>query len=133
MHTHLQPAMPTSQSSSRDLQSTAPPSSRVDAPLTPLPADEKTFPHVAEILKLFKGLQTGELIERQLWTEFQLVRGEYDEIQRRIRRDETLHGYAEDKLRCAGHRHMSQLTGILVDMTTTQTEIDSSFARRLLY
>ena len=97
-------------------QHITPPSSFVDAPLTPPPTDEKAFTQAPRVIALFKDIQAGRHIKQHPWTEFQLAREEYDEIERRLRRDESLLGY--------GNR---------ADMTTTEEVIDLSTAYRPAY
>lgn len=60
--------------------------------------------------------------------EFQLARGEYDEVERRLRRDESLLGYVKDKIRYVGSRNdrVPANDGNRADMTTTEEVIDLS-------
>jgi hypothetical protein len=85
--------------------SITPPSSFVDAPLTPPPTDEKAFTQAPRLIALFKDIQAGRHIKQHPWTEFQLAREEYDEIERRLRRDESLLGYVKDKIRFVSSRN----------------------------
>ncbi|KAF2176017.1 hypothetical protein K469DRAFT_743120 [Zopfia rhizophila CBS 207.26] len=80
-------------------QHITPPSSFVDAPLTPPPTDEKAFTKAPRVIALFKDIEAGRLIKQSPWTVFQLAQGEYDEIERRIGQDELLCGYVKDKIR----------------------------------
>lgn len=96
--------MSASQGPSRDQQQTTPPSSFVNPPLTPPPTEEKAFVQAARVLQLFQDRKAGRPIRQDPWTRFQLVPGEYDEIQRQIERDESLHGYTKDKIRCVDRR-----------------------------
>lgn len=80
-------------------QKTTPPPSFTERPLTPPPTDEKQFPQIPRVLALFKQIQTGRSTRRDPWTEFQLAEGEYDELERRLQQDESLWGYAKDKIR----------------------------------
>ena len=98
-------AMSTSQTPLNEHQHITPPSSFVDAPLTPPPTDEKAFTQAPRVIALFKDIQAGRHIKQHPWTEFQLAREEYDEIERRLRRDESLLGYVKDKIRCVGSRN----------------------------
>jgi hypothetical protein len=91
--------MSTSQSSLKDHQNITPPPSFVNAPLTPPPTEEKTFTQAARVIALFKDIKAGKHVKRQPWTEFQLARGEYDEIEHQLSRDETLYGFVKDKIR----------------------------------
>ncbi|KAF2007251.1 hypothetical protein P154DRAFT_614661 [Amniculicola lignicola CBS 123094] len=76
-----------------------PPSSFIDTPLTPPPTDEKAPTQATRVIALFKDIQAGRHIKEHPWTEFQLAKGEYDEIERQLRRDESLFGYVKDKIR----------------------------------
>jgi hypothetical protein len=73
-------------------------------PLTPPQTDEKTFTQAPQVVALFKDIKAGRHIKQHPWTEFQLASGEYDEIERRIRREESLFGYVKDKIRCVSSR-----------------------------
>ena len=76
-----------------------------NTPLTLLPIREKAFVQAPQVIALFKEIQAGRHIDRDPWTCFQLVRGEYDEIERRIRQDDDLFGFVKDKIRCVGRRN----------------------------
>lgn len=89
-----------SNASIKGRQHITPPSSFVDAPLTPPPTDEKAFTQAPRIISLLKDIQAGRHIEVLPWTVFQLARGEYEDFQRRLHQDELLFGYAKDKIRC---------------------------------
>ncbi|KAF2105498.1 hypothetical protein BDV96DRAFT_509271 [Lophiotrema nucula] len=91
--------MSASQPSLNKTQHITPPSSFVRAPLTPPPTDEKAFTQAPRVIALFNDIQAGRHISGHPWTEFQLARGEYDEIERQIRRDGSLFGYVKDKIR----------------------------------
>ena len=86
-------------------QHITPPSSFVVAPLTPPPTDEKAFTQAPRVIALFKDIEAGRHIQQYPWTEFQLIQGEYDEIERRLERDEWLWGFVKDKIRCVGSRN----------------------------
>jgi hypothetical protein len=73
--------------------------------LTPPQTDEKPFAQVHRVIALFKEIRAGKHIKRDPWTEFQLSKGEYDEIQRQLGRDEDLSGYVKDKIRWVYSRH----------------------------
>jgi hypothetical protein len=79
---------------------TTPPSSFATHPLTPPPTDEKPFAQAPRVIALFKEIQAGRHVKREPWTEFQLLAGEYNEIERELERDEDLLGYVKDKIRC---------------------------------
>jgi hypothetical protein len=95
-------AMSTLQTPLNEYQHITPPSSFIDAPLTPPPTDEKAFTQAPRVIALFKDIQAGRHIKQHPWTEFQLARKEYEEIERRLRRDESLLGYVKDKIRRVG-------------------------------
>ncbi|KAF2191675.1 hypothetical protein K469DRAFT_804342, partial [Zopfia rhizophila CBS 207.26] len=82
-----------------------PPSSFV-APLTPPSTDERTLTQAPRVIALFKDIEAGKHIKQILWTSFQFSQGEYDEIERRLRRDESLFGHVNDKI-----RHVASPTG----------------------
>jgi hypothetical protein len=79
-----------------------PPLSFAETPLTPPQTDEKAFTQATRIIALFNDIKAGRHIRQQPWTEFQLKRGEYDEIEHRLSRDESLYGYVKDKIRYVG-------------------------------
>lgn len=81
-----------------------PPSSFVVAPLTPPPTGEKAFTRAPRVIALFKDIESGRHVNEHSWTEFQLAKGEYDEIECQIKRDEPLLGFVRDKIRCVGSR-----------------------------
>ena len=83
-----------------DNQHITPPSRFVGAPLAPPPTDEKVFTQAPRVVTLFKDIQAGRHLKRHPWTKFQLVQREYDEIERQFRREESLFGYVQDKIRC---------------------------------
>ncbi|KAI9861212.1 MAG: hypothetical protein M1813_005385 [Trichoglossum hirsutum] len=91
--------MSTSQTPLKEHKNITPPSSFIGMPLTPPPTDEKAFPQVPRVLALFKEIEAGRHVGRHPWTEFQLTLGEYDEIERRLEREESLWGYVRDKIR----------------------------------
>jgi hypothetical protein len=89
-----------SQTPLKEHQHITPPSSFVDAPLTPPPTNEKAFTQAPRVIALFKDIQAGRDINQHPWTEFQLAQEEYDEVERRLEQDESLLGYVKDKIRC---------------------------------
>jgi hypothetical protein len=97
--------MSTSQTPPKEHQHITPPSSFVVAPLTPPPTDEKAFTQAPRVIALFKDIEAGKHIKQHPWTEFQLTQGEYDEIERRLKRDEWLWGFVKDKVRYVGSRN----------------------------
>lgn len=68
-------------------------------PLTPLSTDKKAFTQVSRVVTLFKNRELGKDTGESPWVEFQLAKGEYDEIKRQLRRDKDLWGFVEDKIR----------------------------------
>lgn len=92
--------MSTSQTRPKNYQDITPPSSIGDASLTPPPADKKAFNQASRVIALFKEVKSGRDIKQNPWTIFQLAQGEYDEIERQLRRDKLLFGYVKDKIRC---------------------------------
>ncbi|KAH0558348.1 hypothetical protein GP486_004996 [Trichoglossum hirsutum] len=75
-----------------------PPSSFIDPPLTPSPTD-KVFTQAPRVIALFRLIKSGRHVGLHPWTEFQLARGEYSEIERRLEQDECLWGFVKDKIR----------------------------------
>ena len=80
-------------------QHITPPSSLVTAPLTPPLTVEKQFPQVHRVLALFEEIRAGRHVKRDPWIEFQLVEGDKDEIERRLKQDKVLSGFVQDKKR----------------------------------
>jgi hypothetical protein len=113
-------------------QNITPPSSFLSAPPTPPPTDEKAFPQTTRVLSLFKDIEVGKQIKVQPWIEFQLAPGEYDEIERRLKRDESLFGYVEDKIRYVRSKTL-EAPANRADMTTMEKVIGFSFACRPAY
>jgi len=80
-------------------QHTTPPSSFVDPPLTPPPTDKKVFTQVPRVLALFRARKAGRHVEQDPWTVFQLALGEYDELECRLKQEESLWEYVQHKIR----------------------------------
>ncbi|KAF2466100.1 uncharacterized protein BDR25DRAFT_336652 [Lindgomyces ingoldianus] len=97
-----------------------PPSSFATHPLTPPPTDEKPFAQAHRVIALFKEIRAGKHTKRNPWTEFQLSAEEYDEIERRLRRDEDLSGYVNDKIR---YDYNSETHRLVVRMPTGVHEL----------
>ncbi|KAL9625738.1 MAG: hypothetical protein Q9160_000058 [Pyrenula sp. 1 TL-2023] len=78
-----------------------------DTPLTPPLTDEKAFTQAHPVIALFRNIQAGRNTEQQSWIEFQLTPDDYEDIEHQLRRDESLHGYVEDKIRYdyCGEKH----------------------------
>ncbi|ORY12467.1 hypothetical protein BCR34DRAFT_563855 [Clohesyomyces aquaticus] len=87
------------QTAPKESQHITPPSSFVDPPLTPPPTDERAYTQASRVIALFKDIEVGKPVTQPPWTEFQLVRGEYDEIERQLDQDKLLCGYVKDKIR----------------------------------
>ncbi|KAF2729083.1 hypothetical protein EJ04DRAFT_502924 [Polyplosphaeria fusca] len=91
--------MSTSQHLTTESKHITPPSSFANDPLTPPPTEERPFSQAGRIISLFKSIRDGRHSREQPWTEIELAPGEYDEIERQLRRDEALYGYVQDKVR----------------------------------
>jgi hypothetical protein len=119
----------------KDNQHITPPSSFVSAPLTPPPTNEKAFTQAPRLIALFKDIEAGKYIKEHPWTEFQLSQGEYDDIERQLRRDEALFGYVKDKIRCVASKNDTGAAddGNRTGMTTTQEATEFLSACRLVY
>ena len=127
--------MSTSQTPMKDNQHITPPSSFVSTPLTPPPTNEKAFTQAPRLIALFKDIEAGRHIKEHPWTEFLLSQGEYDDIERQLRRDETLFGCAKDKIRCVALKNDTGVAddGNCIGITTTQEATDLLSACRLVY
>jgi hypothetical protein len=82
-----------------------PPSSFIRPPLTPPSTDEKPFVQAPRVIALFHEIRAGKHNDRRPWTEFLLVPGEFDKVQRLLDRDEELLGFVEDKIRWVHSMH----------------------------
>ncbi|KAI4943375.1 hypothetical protein J4E91_009574 [Alternaria rosae] len=80
-------------------QKITPPSSFAEPPLTPPPTDEKPFAQAPRVIALFDEIRAGKHSNRDPWTEFSLVSGEFDRVQRLLDQDEELRRFGEDKIR----------------------------------
>ena len=92
-------AMSTLRAPLKDQQNITPPSSFLGAPLTPPPTCKKAFPQASRVIALFKDIKAGRHVNQHPWTQFQLAQGEFDEIERRLKQDESLFGFVKDKTR----------------------------------
>ncbi|KAI9768129.1 MAG: hypothetical protein M1839_004186 [Geoglossum umbratile] len=119
-------AMSMSQTPLKEYQHITPPSSFVDTPLTPPPTDKKAFTQAPRVIALFKLIKAGRHIGQHPWTEFQLTRGEYDEIEHRLEQDECLWGFVKDKIRYVDSRNhrVPANDGNRADMIMTEENID---------
>lgn len=80
------------------LQQVTPPSSFIRDPLTPPLTNEKRFPGALRVLALFRQIKAGRHADELTWASFQLVPGEYEEIERVLKLDEDLGGFVDDKI-----------------------------------
>jgi hypothetical protein len=119
----------------KDQQNIPPPSSFLGAPLTPPPTCKKAFTQASRVIALFKDIEAGRHAGQHPWTEFQLARGEYDEIERQLRQDEWLFGFVKDKIRCAASKQIEVPAndGNRTDMTTMEGRTKLLFACRPVY
>ena len=92
--------MSTNRDLSESQQRITPPSSFVDPP-----SEEKSFIQAARVLQLLRDRKAGKSITRDPWTCFRLLKGEYDEIRRRVDQDKSLRAYVEDKIRYRDRIH----------------------------
>lgn len=76
-----------------------PPSRSGDQPLTPPLTDKKAFTQAPRVIALFRPIQAGRDTGGEPWKEFQLVPGEYDQIERTLQQDDELSGYVNNKIR----------------------------------
>ncbi len=60
---------------------------------------QKGFDQIPQIIAIFEEREAGKIFNTNEWIEFQLVQGEYEELQRRLERNEELFGYVQDKIR----------------------------------
>jgi hypothetical protein len=66
--------------------------------LTSLPTDN-AFTQASQVIASFFGrIQAGRHSNQNPWTSFQLVRGEYEEIERLLRQYESLLGFVKEKI-----------------------------------
>jgi hypothetical protein len=93
-----------SQAPLKERKNITPPSSFRGTPLTPPPTDEKAFTPVTRVLAIFRGIKAGGF-KSPLWIVIQLALGEYDEIERRLKQEESLWGYVKDKIRWVASRN----------------------------
>ena len=82
-----------------DQRNITPPSRILGAPLTPPSTCKKSFPQACRVIALFKDIKAGRHVKQHPWTQFQLAQGEFDEIERCLRQDESLFGFVKDKTR----------------------------------
>ncbi|KAF2181492.1 hypothetical protein K469DRAFT_691976 [Zopfia rhizophila CBS 207.26] len=104
----------------RSTEQVTPPSSFINPPLTPPPTDKKPFAQARRVIALFKDIQAGKNTKQDPWAEFQLVPGDYDEIERLLSHDKALSGFVKDKLR---HDHDRENHRLVVRMPTGVHEL----------
>ena len=80
-------------------QHATPPESFTNPPLTPPPTDEKTTSLVSRIIEEIKNRQEGRNVTNIPWAAYLLDSKGYQELQHALQRDESLCGFAKDKLR----------------------------------
>lgn len=95
----LHTIMSTTQGNATQFQQVTPPSSFINDPLTPPSTNEKHFPGALSVLALFRKIKAGRHADEPSWVRFQLVPGEYEEIERVLKADAQLGGFVEDKIR----------------------------------
>jgi hypothetical protein len=76
-----------------------PPSSFTKAPLTPPLTDTKPSKGVARILRLLRHQKSGRNVSGPPWLALKLQPGEYDELLRLLKNDESLWVWTETKVR----------------------------------
>jgi hypothetical protein len=76
-----------------------PPGSFIKAPLTPPLSDTKPSKPVAWILRLLRHQKNGGNITETPWLALKLQPGEYDELLRLLKNDESLWVFTETKVR----------------------------------
>jgi hypothetical protein len=108
---------------------------RITSAPSPPPTDKKAFTQASRIIALFKDIEAGRHVKEHPWTEFQLLQGEYDDIERQLRRDEALFGYTKDKIRCVALNNDTGAAndGNLTGTTTTQEATDLLSACQPIY
>lgn len=90
--------MSTSRTFVKQDQEIALPSTMARHPLTLPPTGERQFPQVPRVLALFKQKEAGQHSKREPWTDFQVVGGYYDEIERRLKQDTASSGFVKDEI-----------------------------------
>ncbi|KAF1364395.1 hypothetical protein EJ07DRAFT_100106 [Lizonia empirigonia] len=80
-------------------QDVTPPPSIIEPPLTPPSTDKKPAADANRVIALFRDLEGGRNTKEDNWIEFQLVKGEFDQIQSALQQDAELSGYVKDKIR----------------------------------
>lgn len=65
------------------------------------PQSDKEQSQVTRILSLFQQIYSGRCrADLDLWNRFQLQRGEFEEIQRKLQKNESLLGFVLNQIRC---------------------------------
>jgi hypothetical protein len=80
------------------MSSTPPPTD--EETLTQSPQDKNAFTQVARVLTIFRLRMAGKDLDESDWREFRLADGEFEELESRLKQNESLFVFEEDKLRC---------------------------------
>lgn len=91
--------MSTSQPNVTQHQHVTPPSRSTSQPLTPPLTDKKPFTEAPRVIALFRRAHARKYTEKKPWIEFQLAKGEYDQIEGTLQQDAELLGFVKDKIR----------------------------------
>jgi hypothetical protein len=96
-------------------QKITPPSNFAEPSLAPPPTDEKPLAQAPRVITLFHEIRAGKHSNQDPWTEFSLVPGEYDTLQRLLEQDEELLGFVKDRIR---YDHNAEKHRLVVRMPT---------------
>ena len=80
-------------------QQTTPPESFTNPPLTPPPTDEEGLSLVSRIVEEIKNRREGRDLMATPWVVYSLDLKGYQELQHELKRDESLCGFVQHKLR----------------------------------
>lgn len=80
-------------------QDITPPPRFTHRPWTPPLTDKKPYAGALHVIALFRQIQARIGAEQDAQTEFQLVEGEYDQIESTLQQDDVLSGCVDDKIR----------------------------------
>lgn len=100
--------MSTSQPNVTQHQHVTPPSRSTSQPLMPPLTDKKPFTEAPRVIALFRRAHAGKYTEKP-WIEFQLAKGEYDQIEGTLQQDAELLGFVRDKIRYDYDEHKCKL------------------------
>lgn len=99
-------AMSTLQEDVVQHQRVTPPSSLIDRqPLTPPLTDKKPFAEAIRVVAFFREILEGRNTTRDRLVEFKLAEGDYAHIERTLRQDDELWGFAQNKIRFVDIKH----------------------------